>query len=366
MKIDPSDIRFPVKSYLFCAAHSGQLTLKDGFKLDEAYTHLIKKISRDIVSKSKCSLLIAEEVRKIDKVLKNYVITRWNSILFMIRSVLKLSPDDFKNIRAKMKSKKNKTTKQQEVINNFFLAETEIAMLKELEKLLSMFEIITNEFQSDGFSSSSVYPCIMSIKAKLVSNLDEYVYTQQLRKDLLSSLNKRFNDYIEQDCFKIATFLEPRMGWKMFNQSKRDEIRERLKFHMALLNKSSVKVLSKNNFQKKLDKASNGLYITYEVNEINEPKDLDDYDIIIDKYASLEVNSNYEDPLLFWKNNEYSFPLLAPLAKRFLGVPASSASVERMFNISGHIFTSKRRRTSVYLYENLVFLKLNEHYLNKI
>jgi hypothetical protein len=135
---------------------------------------------------------------------------------------------------------------------------------------------------------------------------------------------------------------------------------------MALLDKSSVKVLSKNNFQKKLDKASNGLYITFEVNETNEPKELDDYDIIIDKYASLIANSNYEDPLLFWKNNEYSFPLLAPLAKRFLGVPASSASVERMFNISGHIFTSKRRRTSVYLYENLVFLKLNEHYLNKI
>ena len=61
-------------------------------------------------------------------------------------------------------------------------------MLKELEELLSMFEIMTNEFQSDGVSSSSVYPCIMSIKVKLVSNLDEYVYTQQLRKDLLSSL----------------------------------------------------------------------------------------------------------------------------------------------------------------------------------
>jgi hypothetical protein len=59
-------------------------------------------------------LLKAEEVRKIDKfILKNYVITRWNSILFMIRSVLKLTP--------KMKSKKkqnNQTTRS--YINNFF------------------------------------------------------------------------------------------------------------------------------------------------------------------------------------------------------------------------------------------------------
>ena len=59
--------------------------------------------------------------------------------------------------------------------------------------------------QSDGASSSSV--------SQLLSDYD-----------LLFSLNKRFNDYTEQDCFKLATFLDPRMGWKMLNQSKRDGI----------------------------------------------------------------------------------------------------------------------------------------------
>ena len=64
--------------------------------------------------------------------------------------------------------------------------------------------------------------------------------------------------------------------------------------------------------------------------------------------------------MLFWKNNEYKFLELARLAKKFLGVPASEAEVERMFNISGHIFNSKRRSLN---YENLVFLKLNEQFL---
>jgi hypothetical protein len=43
------------------------------------------------------------------------------------------------------------------------------------------------------------------------------------------------------------------------------------------------------------------IYGTYEVNETNEPKELDHYDIIIDKYACLIANSNYEDSLLFLK-----------------------------------------------------------------
>ena len=49
--------------------------------------------------------MIAEEIRAIDKVMKNYVITRWNSILFMVRSVLKLTKEDFKNLRKKMNEK---------------------------------------------------------------------------------------------------------------------------------------------------------------------------------------------------------------------------------------------------------------------
>jgi len=86
-------------------------------------------------------------------------------------------------------------------------------------------------------------------------------------------------------------------------------------------------------------------------------------DAMIEKYSSLVTSSSYTYPLIFWKPHENSLPILAPLAKKFLGVSASSASVERMFNISGHVHSSKRRRTGVKLFENLVFLKLNEAYL---
>ena len=43
------------------------------------------------------------------------------------------------------------------------------------------------------------------------------------------------------------------------------------------------------------------------------------------------ANQHIEDPLLFWKENETKYPELSKLAKKFLGVPASDADVERMF-----------------------------------
>ena len=69
-EIDPNMLNFVFSSYLACAAHNGQLVLKDGLKLNEEYTKLIKKVSHDIVSKTKVSNLIAEEIRNLDKVLK--------------------------------------------------------------------------------------------------------------------------------------------------------------------------------------------------------------------------------------------------------------------------------------------------------
>ena len=48
------------------------------------------------------------------------------------------------------------------------------------------------------------------------------------------------------------------------------------------------------------------------------------------------------------------------IAKKYLGVPASAAHVERMFSIAGHIINIKRRRMGVKLFTMLVMLKLND------
>ena len=90
--------------YLPCAAHNIQLVVKDGLKLSEKYTILIKKISW-IVSKSRNCCTIAEELRRLNKFVAKCVVTRWNSILFMVRSILKITSDEWAEVRNKMNRK---------------------------------------------------------------------------------------------------------------------------------------------------------------------------------------------------------------------------------------------------------------------
>ena len=48
------------------------------------------------------------------------------------------------------------------------------------------------------------------------------------------------------------------------------------------------------------------------------------------------------DPLEYWKVNERVFPRLSTLAKRYLGIPASSVPVERLFSSAGELISKKR------------------------
>jgi len=68
-----------------------------------------------------------------------------------------------------------------------------------------------------------------------------------------------------------------------------------------------------------------------------------------------------EDSLLFWKNHKKILNLMAPLAKKYLSIQAGS--VERMFNISVHIISCKRRCMVEQLFDSLCFCKLNEIYI---
>jgi hypothetical protein len=91
-------------------------------------------------------------------------VTRWNSILFIVRSVLKLSPNDFKTIRIEMIVE---TKEKVEVRRKGDLSSKEKQMLEEIKNILEAFEFCTDELQGNRVNISGVYPGVIFLKEKL-------------------------------------------------------------------------------------------------------------------------------------------------------------------------------------------------------
>ncbi|XP_053374207.1 E3 SUMO-protein ligase ZBED1-like [Mercenaria mercenaria] len=63
--------------------------------------------------------------------------------------------------------------------------------------------------------------------------------------------------------------------------------------------------------------------------------------------------------LQWWEKNQYVYPRLAVLAKKYLAIPASSVPSERVFSLAGSLVNKKRSRLNPDLINKLIFLKMN-------
>ncbi len=59
----------------------------------------------------------------------------------------------------------------------------------------------------------------------------------------------------------------------------------------------------------------------------------------------------------FWKRNLSKFSAFEPLLQKYLSYCASTAEVERIFSLCGHLVTKRRNRLSAENVENIIFLK---------
>ena len=86
--------------------------------------------------------------------------------------------------------------------------------------------------------------------------------------------------------------------------------------------------------------------------------ELDDF--LLEK--SLPHNS---DVMAWWNMNEHRFPNLAKLGKVYLGIPATSASSERLFSKAGIITAKHRNCLKAKNVEAIIFLNKNCKFLNQ-
>ena len=74
----------------------------------------------------------------------------------------------------------------------------------------------------------------------------------------------------------------------------------------------------------------------------------------------------FGDALGWWRKNEYRFPIVARLAKRYLAIKATSVPSESLFSNAGMLITKKRASLGDKTISDLMFIHQNHKLLNLI
>ena len=70
------------------------------------------------------------------------------------------------------------------------------------------------------------------------------------------------------------------------------------------------------------------------------------------------------DPLQWWTVNQKKYPGIAALASKYLCIPATSTTSERVFSTAGNIVSKRRSNLSAKYVDMLVFMNKNYDFIN--
>lgn len=79
----------------------------------------------------------------------------------------------------------------------------------------------------------------------------------------------------------------------------------------------------------------------------------------LSQYLSEPLLHRKDDPAVWWQMNRLRFPLLAKLARSFLGAPPTSVPSERLFSTAGDVISDHRCSILPENAEKLIFMKCN-------
>lgn len=269
---------------------------------------------------------------KLEKGLKSFVKTRWNTNFDMSASIDE-NYENLENILAELNEEDRIYA-----VNRMYL--------KEIVEFLKMFKNISVELErSNSPSLFLVWPSSVRLLTFLKSTRIDSVLLKDMKKKARVYFKKNF----ELDKFhRIATILHPQL--KTLKFAEENDKLQTIRDLKQLLAEVSFDESSPRNTTRR--KSSDSLMSDY----FDDEYDIDE----VEMYVAFKVSSTTEiDLLKWWTDHRESFPKLHKIAMFIHAIPATSAPSERKFSIAGKILNCLRSSLDPGKVEDLLFLHSN-------
>ena len=342
-----------------CLAHTLQLIIKDGIFQQPSVQQLLAS-SRSLVgfyNRSNTALNTFQQIQA-QLGLPNHrliqdISTRWNSSFYMLQRIIE----------------------QKRAVT---VASTECHPPSELSaqqwikvvKVLMVFEEATREVSGNYASSSVIIPILNTLKVALTTEEgDEGI--MRMKRGMLKSLQDRYQDVEQNPLCALASALDPRFKLKVFSSaSSASHARmllttqcEQILLSYTQQNQTLPKRL-RTDFDSNTQASSSTLWNIFDDMMDDPESDSNDVrgytaEVMVEMYLKEPIINRkcHIDPLNYWKEKKMVWNGLAIMASKYLSIPPSSASSERLFSSAADIISQERNRLNPDRAEMLLFLK---------
>ena len=348
-----------------CLAHSLQLIIKNGVFHQPAVQQLLS-CARSIVGHYHRSNTAFQLFAKIQSQLdlpKHCLIqdvpTRWNSSYYMLERLVE--------------QKKAITAANTECQPPAELRAQQWTLAEKVVQVLKIFEEATREVSGNYSSAAVIIPIINTLKQALVID-DNDTGIMAMKRGMCSSLEGRYGDVEQNPLCALSTVLDPRFKMRAFSTAANAACARMLltkEYEELLSQDPSIRVCSDDQQPqaKRLKEGSSSLWSMY--SEMLAIEDSDNTEgssssntaytaeMAVEMYLKDPTQSLNSSPLEYWKQKKALWPILARLASKYLSIPPSSASSERLFSSAADIITQERNKLLPEKSEMLLFINKN-------
>ncbi|KAM8723706.1 E3 SUMO-protein ligase ZBED1-like isoform 2-T2 [Acanthopagrus schlegelii] len=345
---------------LQCFGHRLHLAIENAMKdprIDRAVGICKKLVSSFSYSwRRKKELARAQKELKLpEHGLKTECPTRWGSRQAMIERVL----EQHKAISQVLSSDR----KSRHLLPSWQDTEILEAIYKSLHPLTEFTDALSSE---KYVSVSFVKPVLHLFTSSILKvNDDDPELTNTIKTKILTYLEEKYKDPETQDLLNLASALDPRFKLRYTSEDRVAPIQARLMSEMAAslsMGPSDGGTADRAeddapSTSKKKKTLGSFFKITERARPTHPPQQA--LATELQSYLQCADLDSEENPLDWWREHQRVYPRLSKLAKKYLGIPATSAPSERVFSTGGNIVTCLRSSLKPESVDRLVFLAKN-------
>lgn len=260
-------------------------------------------------------------------------------------------------------------------ISHLQLSGAKTSALRSIEVALKPLSELTNLVSGDTYPTASTVLPLLEILSDIVTEAHENAECTPLTKNILDHVLNYMNDRYDakmRELLSVITFLDPRYKRNYFDDSCYESVKATILSQMVISSregdfskepKNSVDAPSED--QPPAKKPTLTLSLTDRMKKramCSVSSGSDDTDLLLKEfelYSTTAVTDPHTNPLEWWNCNSKSYPHLAIAARKYLAIPATSTSSERLFSYAGMVITSKRNKLNPSTAEQLIFLSKN-------